>query len=67
MRTIYESTLVDIEASVLAAVDSQVTSASNDTLAAIAWEAFVDACDCYDIPVNEGAFNNMFPVYAELV
>lgn len=65
--TIHESTELQIQASVDAALAGQLASASNDTLAAIAWEAFVDACDGFDVPCYASTFAELFPVYAELV
>jgi hypothetical protein len=49
------------------AILGQLNSASNETLAAIAWEAFQDGCDGFDVPCSFEAFAARFPVYAELV
>lgn len=62
-----EATENQIRACVDDALASQLGSACNDTLAAIAWEAYVDACDAFDVPCQEETFAELFPVYAELV
>jgi hypothetical protein len=59
----YNAITVDCNDAIL----SQLNSASNETLAAIAWEAFQDGCEGYDVPCSFEAFAARFPVYAELV
>lgn len=36
-------------------------TASNEVVAAIAWEAYCDSCDGWDLPTDEAAFLRRFP------
>jgi len=67
MARISETVEIELQASVEDALAGQLGSASNDALAAIAWDAFVDACDGFDVPCYASTFAELFPVYAELV
>lgn len=64
---INEATQLQIEASVNDDIASQLGSASNETVSAIAWEAYVLACDAFDVACTIEGFAEIFPVYAELV
>ena len=48
-------------------VETYRDTTGTDTLAAIAWDAFCDACDAYDAPCALGIFQDAFPVLGELV
>ena len=62
-----ETTTLEIEASVNDAIAGQLGSASNEVIAQCAWDAFVDACEGFDVPCYVDTFAELFPVYSELV
>ena len=65
--TISDLTYDEISKDVEASISRQITSASNEVCAQLAWDAFYDGCEAYDVPATIESFARNFPVYAELV
>jgi hypothetical protein len=57
--------LEEITAEVKILVSKHGTSASNEVLASIAWDAFYDACDAWDVSYAATHFAAFFPEFAE--
>ena len=65
--TLTDQTYDEIARDVEANISRQITSASNDVLAVLAWDSFYDGCEAYDVAPTLEAFAVHFPTYAELI
>lgn len=59
--TIRDLQVDEIVGEVEALVRKHRSTASNEIIAVIAYDAFCDACEAWDIPTSEAHFNSFFP------
>jgi hypothetical protein len=62
--SIHDLQLGNVLAEVKRTVRKYRATTGNDTLAIIAWDAFCDGCEGWDVPIQEDVFNRFFPEYA---
>ena len=59
--TVRDLQLEEIVSEITTLVRKHRRTASNEVVAVIAWEAFCDSCESWDIPLDESTFDLHFP------
>jgi hypothetical protein len=64
LSSVQDVQLGNVLAEVKRTVRKHRLTAPNDVLAIIAWDAFCDACDGWDVPIRQSVFDDAFPELA---